>query len=491
MERVFGPLAAGQPRPALVDEVGRVVAVLPPSSSVVLACSGGPDSTVLAYLVAEARPDLQLSLAHIRHGLRDDSRDVDVVSQHAEWLDVPLDIRRVEVVNDGTGVEAAARDARYAALRGIAHERAAKAILVGHTADDQAETVLLRLARGTGIDGLAAMEPVSGDLIRPMLRIRRVDVQRFALLEGLPTVDDPTNTDPEVRRSIVRHELLRVLERVAADPIGSLVRLADLAADDRALLDELAREQLAVIRRVGPVSVIADEALAGMPLAIARRVVRTVMAGVVDQVPDADSVARAMNVPTGSAITLPGPVEVTRASGHLAFAPRALMRGASVPLAVPGAASWPPAHLSIQAITPDTDPWRRRAAGSEAGQVALLFEELWSPPPPPADSERHLPPGCQPERMVLAIASAAGPFTVRHRQPGDRIVTAAGTKSLQDLFVDVGLPRPIRDIWPVIVSSQGAVVWVPGIAADEEVLRDGRDGPAAQLRATATSRGTK
>ena len=203
MVRSLGPLPAGQSRAALLDEVVRVLAGIPADAALVVACSGGPDSSALAHLVAEARPDVHLHLVHVRHGLRDDDRrDVEVVRTHAAWLDVPLAIVDVEVVPDGHGTEAAARDARYAALRTEAATSGAHAIAVGHTADDQAETVLFRLARGTGIDGLAAMDAVSGDLLRPLLRLRRDDVHRFVALEGLPHAEDPTNQDPAVRRAI-------------------------------------------------------------------------------------------------------------------------------------------------------------------------------------------------------------------------------------------------------------------------------------------------
>ncbi|MEX0705495.1 MAG: tRNA lysidine(34) synthetase TilS [Nitriliruptoraceae bacterium] len=482
----LGPLPAGQPRAVLVDAVADVLRHLGSNALAIVACSGGPDSTVLAHLVAEARPDLRLTLGFIRHGLRDDEADLHVVEQHAEWLGIDVDVREVTVEPRGAGgPESAARDVRYAALRDIAAARGARSILLGHTADDQAETVLLRLARGTGIDGLRAMRPVNGDLVRPMLRIRRADVQRFILMEGLPTVEDPTNHDPSFRRNVVRHELLDILVRVAPDPIAALARLAELATDDIAVLDDATTQAMRVVRRIGPVLVIEDRALDDLPRATARRVVRNVLARMSGSVPDADQVWRAMELESGSALTLPGPVDVSRAGGSRSFAPQRLLRSSPVSLVPPGVAVWPPAEVTVQAITARSDPWRNRQAAADAGQVAMTLDDGWSPPPPDPDHPLRLPGG-HPERMVLNVADGVGPLVVRHRQPGDRIQTVAGTKRLQDLYVDVGVPRAIRDVWPVVAVGAEQVVWVPGVAADEEVLRDGRRRPVAQLRITPT-----
>jgi tRNA(Ile)-lysidine synthase len=474
----LGPLAAGQSRSALVAEVAAALAHLAPGAAAIVACSGGPDSTVLAHLVAEARGDLRLSIAHVRHGLRDDRRDLEVVTRHADWLGLDLDVVEVTVASDGHGIEAAARDARYAALRRITAERGAEVILVGHTADDQAETVLLRMARGTGIDGLAAMAPIAGDLVRPLLGVRRVDVRRFAVLEGLPTAEDPTNVDPRVRRAVVRHELLEVLQRVAADPVGALTRLADLARDDRQALEALAADASRIVRRVGDVRLIADADLAALPRGLARRVVRDTLAGLAGRPPDAASVERAVD-PDAAAMTLPGPVEVTAAGGWRTFAPRRLPHAAPVALALPGVAVWSPAQIAIQAITAASDPFRPRASN----QVALAID-VWSPPPVDTDPARVLPGGVV-ERMHLSLPDDVPPLTVRHRAPGDRVRTGAGTRTLQDVLVDARVPRPVRDLWPVVATGDHEVVWVPGLVADQRLLRAGRAAPVAQLRVTA------
>jgi len=427
METPPGPLPAGQGRSALIDEVTRVLRVVPADVPAVLACSGGPDSTAMAHLSAEARPDLDLRLVHVRHGLRDDAADLEVIATHARWLDLPVVISDVEVESDGRGLEAAARDARYAALRDAARTCGASTILVGHTADDQAETVLLRLARGTGIDGLSAMEPVRDDLIRPLLRLRREDVHRFVDLEGLPVAQDPTNHDRQVRRAIVRHELLPVLARVAPDPVGSLARLADLARADAAALDVAAASTLAEVVRVGPVRAIADRRLGRLgdglaASALARRVVRHVLAEFGADPPDAATVSRVLALPDGSAASLPGPIEVTSAGGWRAFAPRRLPRTEPVELAVTGRTTWAPAGLDLVRVGPD-DPDATRQL-----QAALPLPGVWTPPP----ADRH--PSVRPRSSDLAGAARGhrgpdrapsrswrpGPYRRRYPQPPGR-----------------------------------------------------------------------
>ncbi len=488
----LGPLPPGQPRAALVAEVLRVLATISVGRPAVLAFSGGPDSTALAHLVAEARPDLELRLLHVRHGLRDDREDLEVVRLHAGWLGLPLDEVDVEVLPEGQGLEAAARTARYEALREAATAHGGAPILLGHTAEDQAETVLLRLARGTGLDGLGAMPEVRGELVRPLLRLRRGDVHRFVELEGLPHAQDPTNRSPQIRRSTVRHHLLPVLEEVAPDPVGALVRLADLAQADAAALDVASRSAVAQVRSVGPVRTVPLEVLQvddPASVAVARRVVRHVLTALVGEPPDAGTVQRVLLLEPGSAASLPGPIEVSSAGGWCTFAPRTLPEHGPVTVEAPGRHAWPPAAASIALL----DPTDRRAepelAGPVAddvesapvGQVAFDLPGAWHPPAPDPHPAL-LPPGAVPQRLVLALPTGIGPLVVRRREPGDHVATAAGTRSLQDLLVDVGLPRAIRDLWPVVAHDDGRVLWVPGYAADESVLRAGRRAPAAQLR---------
>jgi tRNA(Ile)-lysidine synthase len=173
-----------------------------------------------------------VTLHHVDHGLRPDSADdTEVVRTTAERLDVVLRVHRVEIT-PGSNLEARARAARRAVLP--------SRVLTGHTADDQAETVLLRLLRGSGADGLGAMTPGT---TRPLLALRRHETRALCAELGHVTVDDPMNADPTHQRVRIRHEVLPLLAEVAGrDVVPLLTRTADLLRDDGLLLAELAAE---------------------------------------------------------------------------------------------------------------------------------------------------------------------------------------------------------------------------------------------------------
>lgn len=471
-----GPLPAGLGRAELLAAVGEDLASLPAEASVVVALSGGPDSTALAYLATEARPDLAASLVHVRHGLRDDRADLAVVERHAAFLGIPLEIVEVTVRRGRHGLEAAARDARYEALREVAARTGAAAILVGHSADDQAETVLLRAARGTGPTGLAAMSADRDGVLRPLLRLRRSDLRRFVALEGLPVADDPTNADPQVRRVAVRTQVLPALDRIAPDPVGALGRLASLAADDDAALRELA--EVAIVEaavRTGDVVSLPDAALQALPVAVRRRVWRQLLATATGggAPPSSAVIAEVEALPAGRRV-LVGELEVTAGGGWRAVAPSAVASSSPRVLDVPGVTRWPPAAVAVHARTPDAPASPR----TPPGQIAFELTGAWTPPP--VRDEVAVPPGGHADRCHLALPADLGPLTLRERRPGDRCRTAVGTRRVAELLVDAKVPRPVRSRWPLVVAGD-RVLWVPGVAADAEVLAAGRAAPALQL----------
>jgi tRNA(Ile)-lysidine synthase len=206
-------------------------------------------------------------------------------------------------VDPGPNVEARARAARYAALP--------PAALTGHTADDQAETVLLNLLRGAGLDGLAGMDPGR----RPLRRLRRTETRELCAALGLAPVDDPTNDDPAYRRNRVRHELLPLLDAIAArDVVPLLARQADVLRADAALLDELAAA-------LDPTDA---RALAAAPAALARRAVRRWLrtagpGGAERHPPDVAATERVLAVARGEAVAceLAGGWRVARTGGRL------------------------------------------------------------------------------------------------------------------------------------------------------------------------------
>lgn len=480
-----GPLPPGQDRAALVAEVAASLADVPEAATVVVACSGGPDSTALAFLTAEGRPDLELVLGHVRHGLRDDTADLAVVGQHAAWLGCHLEVVEVTVTRDGHGPQAAARHQRFRVLRRLLHDHQAAALLVGHTAEDQAETVLLRAARGTGSAGLAAMARADHDLRRPLLRLRRADIHRYVSMEGLPVAHDPTNQDPAQPRVHVRNVALPALAPLAGDPVGALGRLADLARDDDLALSGWAAEIAAQeTRHVGPVRNLRRAALDALPAAVARRVVRHLLVEVSGGglPPSSRDVARVEQLTHGARTELRGGVHASAAAGWLSIAPARMSAAPSAPLRVGGAVDWLPAELRVVAIGPQDAAGEASsaAAGPDRGQqVAFDLVGTWVPPrrhPP----HQLTPPGGREDRLTVLLPAGLEGLTVRHRAPGDRVRTAVGTTRLSDALIDLGVPRPVRDRWPVVAVDE-QVVWIPGVAADHELAERGRREPGLLL----------
>jgi tRNA(Ile)-lysidine synthase len=210
------------------------------AAPVVVACSGGADSIALLALVADAA--LAPIAVHVDHGLRPGShREADVVAAAAARLGASFDARRVHV-EPGANLEARARTARYDALEAARVEYGATAVLLAHTADDQAETVLLNLLRGSGSTGLAGMPARRGRLVRPLLAARRADVRAECARRELVPVEDPSNDDLAHRRNWIRHEVLPLLERGAGrDLTPVLTRQADVLRAESDFLDALAR----------------------------------------------------------------------------------------------------------------------------------------------------------------------------------------------------------------------------------------------------------
>ena len=226
----------------LIDQCG-----LASGARVIVAVSGGPDSTglaVLAAAVSQKRTPAVIDpiIAHIDHGLRAESlAEAGMVERLADRIALPFLQRRVKVEPSGNGVAAAARDARYAALTEMAREQDAAAVLCAHHADDQAETILLGLARGTGVAGLRGMPAVRRlapgiVLARPMLQTPGSELVELCAACGLETCHDPGNADPASPRAVVRHEVLPVLNRIHAGAAGRIAAVAaELAVDEESI----------------------------------------------------------------------------------------------------------------------------------------------------------------------------------------------------------------------------------------------------------------
>jgi tRNA(Ile)-lysidine synthase len=205
-----------------------------PGMCVLAACSGGPDSAAMLVALARLREDLgfALEVASVDHGLRPGAAaDIEVAAAQASAQGVAFHRLRVAVDPSGS-LQARAREARYDALRALAARIGAQRIAVGHTLDDQAETVLMRMLRGAGLHGLAGIEPARADgVVRPLIDCSRREVLAFAVKHCAVLAKDPSNDDPRFERVRIRHALLPLLER---EDSAVIMHLNDLADDARA-----------------------------------------------------------------------------------------------------------------------------------------------------------------------------------------------------------------------------------------------------------------
>ncbi|BDG62042.1 tRNA lysidine(34) synthetase TilS [Caldinitratiruptor microaerophilus] len=454
---------------AVLDEIRRFVArrgLLEPGDRVVVALSGGPDSLALTLALHHLRTEwgLDLHLFHLHHGLRGEEADRDAafVREVADRLGLPCTVIRRDVRSEArslrAGVEAAGRLVRYRALADLAGQLGARRVAVGHTRDDQAETVLMALLRGAGRRGLGGMPPARPlgfgagpevTLVRPLLAVGREDTLALCRAAGLEPRRDLTNEDPRFLRSRIRTELLPLLrDRYSPAVVFRLAALAEVMRDEEGFLRRAAAEAAA---RHGvtydpresrlPVPALTDE-----HPALARRIVRLAgeSAGMSLTARHVEAVLDLARSPGGGEVHLGrglvaekvGDVVRVRRRERVGRAVTA-EGGQPVPLPVPGSVAWASAGLTLSATREDPD------AEPAAGPWAVDLD---------------------PDRLP-------GPLAVRTRRPGDRIfpVGMDGSKKLQDLFVDLKVPRPDRDRVPVVVAGD-QVVWVVGYRADRRFL---------------------
>ncbi len=391
-----------------------------------VAVSGGADSMALLHLLLEARGELPLDLyvLHVDHGLRAGSTsEAEAVAGWASDLGLRWRVLSGCVdLEGGVSVEAAARDARYRALDAAADDLGLSRILTAHTLDDQAETVLLRMLRGTGIKGLRAIGPQRGRIVRPLLAVRRQELRAYLRDRGVCWLEDPTNTDVRFDRNWLRAEILPRLEARRPGVAANLARLADLARDDEAALDAIADGALRRARLPAPGVLLRGSVLGGLPAAVASRVVRKAVEelGASADAGETTAVLALLGREPGVAFSGAPDVVAWRIQEGLLLLPRDLL--APDPVTLPGTG------------TTDAAAWGVRVrVGSDPVAAA------WS-------WRCRIPPDV--------------PLTLRGRRPGDRVSTPAGTRKIQDVLVDAKVPRPLRDLVPVLVAGDEPVAVV-------------------------------
>ncbi len=399
----------------------RGYSMVQPGDRVICALSGGADSVALTFAMYLLREKLHITVeaAHFNHHLRgeESQRDEDFVRELCGRFDIPLHLGGGLVQPGKKGLEAAAREARYAFLDTLPGK-----IATAHTADDNAETVLMHLVRGTGLKGLGGIAPVRGRIIRPMLSVTRQDVLAFLGEYHLPFVTDSSNETDDYLRNRLRHRVMPLLRQENPAFSGNTSAMALRLREDDAVLEGLSREALTVTQ------------LRALPEALRSRALHRMLQSFGVREPEARHIDLAQSLvfsqnPSARGY-FPGNITLCRCYDTLQKAETV----ESFQLPIPG-----PGEYDIPGF---------RLVVAPAGR----YEN--SP-------RRFTVPHCQ-------------DVAVRSRQTGDAICTPGGTKTLKKAFIDQKIPAHARNSVPV-VAGNGHVLGVYGMGAN---LEDKNQEPA-------------
>ena len=390
-------------------------ALLSPGDKVIAAVSGGADSVAMLFALYLLRDELGITLeaAHFNHHLRgaESDRDEAFVTDFCGRYCIPLHLGSGRIVSGKKGLEAAARDARYAFLRSLPGK-----VATAHTADDNAETVLMRLIRGTGLKGLGAIAPVSGNVIRPMLTVTRDDVEAFLEEYALPHVEDSSNAEDDFLRNRIRHGILPLM-RAENPRIGeNLSAMALLLRQDEACLQAMIpEEQMPDVSR-----------LKAMEPALRRRTLERFLKAQGVREPEQIHILQAEQLlyhwsPSAS-MQFPGGVTIGRQYDRL--------------VRLECAPELPETRLSV--------PGEICIGGKRfVSEYAIDLEE----------------------RPDSVLVCPVGVLIVRSRRSGDTMRLPGGTRSLKKMYIDRKIPASQRAAVPVLADDRG-VLAVFGIGAD-------------------------
>jgi tRNA(Ile)-lysidine synthase len=418
-----------------------------PGDLVVTAVSGGPDSVCLLDCLGALTEEFGITLvvAHFDHGLRphEDAAETAFVHRLADSLNLPFKTNPAPPeISPGGSEEEKARTARYSFLEEVRRQTGARRIALGHTIDDQAETVLMRLLRGSGTSGLAAIPPVRGDaVIRPMIRVSRREVLAYLAERGLDSMLDSSNTGTRYLRNRIRSEVMPVLTNYQPRLVERLANTADILRADDECLDSIA---LAWIDEHGPAGLDAPRiGISRWKLlhpALRMRVLRQLInrAGSLRRIDTRHlkAIERLAESPSPQGrLNLPGNLTARRSYDTLHITRKELPRN-SFRHELEG-----PGTFILTDIGWKIDIKEQEAAG---------------------------PPGENPNQADFDRDRLAFPLVLRSFRPGDRFIPLGmtGSKKVKDFFIDIKLPSTERATAPILTSG-GRIVWLCGLRADE------------------------
>ncbi|HHX63357.1 MAG TPA: tRNA lysidine(34) synthetase TilS [Chloroflexi bacterium] len=470
--------------------------LLQPGDTVVVGVSGGPDSLCLLHILRQLAPeyDVTLHVGHLNHGIRgaeadEDARYVEALCR--EWS-LPCEIERVDVPDlareRGLAMEETSRQARYAFLGRLARSVSSRTVAVAHNADDQIETVLMHLLRGSGLAGLRGMRPISrmdelrlGNdgrlppalaLIRPLLEVPRADVEAYVREHDLHPRFDRSNLDTTYFRNRLRHELIPLLETYNPNVRAVLRRTAEVVAGDYDLLRDLVLDTWEwVVEEESDEAIVYNlAAWREQPVALQRSLLREGVHRLraslrnINWVHIDDAVRVAQSGQTGAAATLPAGLLLTLSydsailadEGYTPPAKEVPVVAWDIPLAVPGTTPLPGGRweVDIRRISRDDLPadWQR-------------------------NPHRY--------RLYLDAARITGGIALRPRRPGDQIIPLGlgHRQAVRDVMINAKVPQAYRATLPLLVHRDD-VVWIAGVRQDERyaITEDTREALIIELR---------
>jgi tRNA(Ile)-lysidine synthetase-like protein len=478
---------------------------------VLVAVSGGPDSVALLDILVRlvmgkevSNADARIHVAHLDHMLRgrESAADAEFVRALAEGLGLSVTIGSADVklaaTNSGRGIEEVARQLRYKFLLDTAQAVGCDRIAVGHTMNDQAETFIMRLVRGSGMRGLTGMRPVvpahlfdteaqascgednalphSVLIIRPLLCITRDEVESYCRERKLQFRIDSTNLTTDHARNRVRHQVLPVLTQINPGAIQHIARAAEIIAADQDALDELARSvldraQVSTFDEVGAVYSVGT--ILQQPIGLRRRLIREAIrrAGApIDQIGFAHVIAAERLLEEGMSgkhIVLSGGVVVWREFDSIAFQKAV--------------------QVATYCVEISSERPRVEAGGFEFALLRNLPGNYLRPAIEQARREREQ---VGRDWMVVVLDDAKLPdkLIIRPRRSGERarVLGQAKTKKLKNLMIDHKIPVSRRATWPVVATADSRYIWSPGLPPSVEFAACDERHALAILRALGT-----
>lgn len=445
--------------------------------TILVAVSGGADSMALLHMLhaLTREQDIKLVAAHVNHGFRieESAFELEVVQSFADSLHVPCETITLDlptyIEENRLNLQAAAREKRYEFLYQTAIRHGASRIALAHHADDQAETVLMRLIRGAGLTGLAGMSSVRREknlqLIRPLLRMNKSDLLRYCEEHEIPYCVDSSNLTRHYFRNTIRLDVIPYLMQYNPQLPLSLQKLAEVAGAEDDWMEQQTAELFSRIVRSGQGECQVEcQELSSLHVALQRRLIKLIL-NYLSQEPDNITYGAVETMRLAASSDAPATWRMDVAGGIRCLREYGVMR-------------W--VHMTAEQETVNHYDYVIEDGSDELIEAApsgWSFRLEWLPGTDLKPSSR--------KEAYFDVAGLVFPLHVRNRVPGDRIHVLGlnGSKKVQDMFVDEKIPPSRRELYPLLCDGEGKLLWIPGLRRSTHALAG--SGSARVLRITA------